>query len=63
VQQLGINDHGQALEAGRVPDCYLGLPLDPAGDTDSAGVLVIAPAALLPSGRAAAGRHPACMRC
>jgi hypothetical protein len=30
-----------------VPDCYLGLHLDPADGTNAAGVLVIAPAALL----------------
>jgi hypothetical protein len=29
-----------------MPDCYLGLRLDP-GDTEAAGVLVVAPAALL----------------
>jgi hypothetical protein len=32
---------------GRVPDCYLGLRLDPAGHDQAAGVLVVAPAALL----------------
>ena len=30
-----------------MPDCYLGLRLDPAGDAEQAGVLVVAPAALL----------------
>jgi hypothetical protein len=30
-----------------VPDCYLGLRLDPAGHDQAAGVLVVAPAALL----------------
>jgi hypothetical protein len=30
-----------------VPDCYLGLRLDPTDDTQAAGVLVVAPAALL----------------
>jgi hypothetical protein len=33
--------------SGRVPDCYLGLRLDPADDVQAAGVLVVAPAALL----------------
>jgi hypothetical protein len=33
--------------AGRVPDCYLGLLLDPAGGAEAAGVLVVTPAALL----------------
>jgi hypothetical protein len=46
VAQLGANAHGEVLEPGRVPDCYLGLRLDPAG-TEPAGVLVVAPAALL----------------
>ena len=45
--QLGANAHGEVLEAGRVPDCYLGLLLDPAEDAEAAGVLVVAPAALL----------------
>jgi hypothetical protein len=30
-----------------VPDCYLGLHLDPDDDTEAAGVLVIAPTTLL----------------
>jgi hypothetical protein len=46
VAQLGANAHGEILESGRVPDCYLGLPLDP-GNAEEAGVLVVAPAALL----------------
>jgi hypothetical protein len=45
--QLGANAHGEVLEAGRVPDCYLGLLLDPAEDAEAAGVLVVASAALL----------------
>ena len=45
--QLGANAHGEVLEAGRVPDCYLGLLLDPADDSQDAAVLVVAPAALL----------------
>jgi hypothetical protein len=45
--QLGANAHGEVLEAGRVPDCYLGLRLDPPGQTEPTGVLVVAPAALL----------------
>jgi hypothetical protein len=45
---LGANAHGEVLEPGRVPDCYLGLRLDPVDhDTQAAGVLVVAPAALL----------------
>jgi hypothetical protein len=47
VAQLGANAHGEVLEAGRVPDCYLGLHLDPTDDETAAGVLVVAPAALL----------------
>jgi hypothetical protein len=46
LAQLGANAHGEILEPGRVPDCYLGLRLDP-DDTDAAGVLVVASAALL----------------
>jgi hypothetical protein len=47
VAQLGANAHGEVLEAGRVPDCYLGLRLDPpATDTPTSEVLVVAPAAL-----------------
>jgi hypothetical protein len=47
VSQLGVNAHGEVLEPGRVPDCYLGLRLDRADDAEAAGVLVVAPAALL----------------
>jgi hypothetical protein len=47
VGQLGANAHGEVLEAGRVPDCYLALRLDPNEDAEAAGVLVVAPAALL----------------
>jgi hypothetical protein len=47
VAQLGPNVHGEVLEPGRVRDCYLGLHLDPASDDQAAGVLVVAPAALL----------------
>jgi hypothetical protein len=43
---LGANAHGEILEPGRVPDCYLGLLLDPR-NTEDASVLVVAPAALL----------------
>jgi hypothetical protein len=46
VAQLGANADGEVLEPGRVPDCYLGLRLDPA-DIKAARVLVVAPAALL----------------
>jgi hypothetical protein len=47
VAQLGANAFGEVLEPGRVPDCHLGLHLDPAGHDQAAGVLVVAPAALL----------------
>jgi hypothetical protein len=47
VAQLGANAHGEVLVSGRVPDCYLGLLLDPPGDQDPGRVLVVAPAALL----------------
>ena len=48
MAQLGANAFGEVLEPGRVPDCYLGLLLDPTDhDTEAACVLVVAPAALL----------------
>src|SRR5215213_9440413 len=47
MSELGANALGEVLVPGRVPDCYLGLRLDPAGDAHAAGVLVVAPAALL----------------
>jgi hypothetical protein len=47
VAQLGVNAHGEVLEPGRVPDCYLGLWLDPPGDEHPGRVLVVAPASLL----------------
>jgi hypothetical protein len=48
VAQLGANAHGEVLVPGRMPNCYLGLLLDPTDhDTQAAGVLVVAPAALL----------------
>jgi hypothetical protein len=47
VVQLGVNAHGEVLEPGRVPDCYLGLLLDPPGDQHPGRVLVVAPASLL----------------
>jgi hypothetical protein len=47
VVQLGANAHGEILEPGRVPDCYLGLLLHDANDAQPAGVLVVSPAALL----------------
>jgi hypothetical protein len=50
VGQLGVSAHGEVLEPGRVPDCYLGLLLDPADDAEGAAVLVVAPAALLRPG-------------
>jgi hypothetical protein len=50
VAQLGANAHGEVLVPGRVPDCYLGLLLDPPGDQQPSRVLVVAPAALLHPG-------------
>jgi hypothetical protein len=47
VSKLGANALGEVLEPGRVPDCYLGLRLDPAGGTEAAGVLIVGPAVLL----------------
>src|SRR5829696_5149813 len=47
VSQLGANALGEVLEPGRVPDCYLGLRLDPPGDQHAGRVLVVAPASLL----------------
>jgi hypothetical protein len=46
MAQLGANALGEVLEPGRVPDCYLGLRLDPPA-AEAPGVLVVAPAALL----------------
>jgi hypothetical protein len=63
VAQLGRDAHGEVLVLGRVPDCYLGLLLDQlGGDAEAAGVLVVAPAALLhPPSRSRTGRW--CMSC
>jgi hypothetical protein len=47
VGLLGPNADGELPQPGRVPDCYLGLRLDSAGHNQPAGVLVVAPAALL----------------
>jgi hypothetical protein len=47
MAQLGANALGEVLEPGRVSDCYLGLLLDPPGQTEPAGVLVVALASLL----------------
>jgi hypothetical protein len=46
VSRLGANALGEVLAPGRVPDCSLGLRLDPAG-AEAAGVLVVAPTVLL----------------
>ena len=46
MAQLGANALGEVLEPGRVPDCYLGLRLDPPA-AEAPEVLVVAPAALL----------------
>jgi hypothetical protein len=48
VAQLGANAHGEILEPGRVPDCHLGLVLDPSGTAQAPEVLVVAPAARIP---------------
>jgi hypothetical protein len=48
VDQLGPNALGEVLEPGRVPDCYLGLVLDPSGAAGAPEVLVVATAARLP---------------
>jgi hypothetical protein len=42
VSQLGAKALVEVLEPGRVPDCYLGLRLDPAGDAQAAGVFLVA---------------------
>jgi hypothetical protein len=47
VSQLGANALGEVLVPGRVLDCYLGLRLDPPGDAQAAGILVVVPAVLL----------------
>ena len=47
MAQLGANAFGEVLEPGRVPDCYLGLRLDPDDDVQATGVLIIGPAVLL----------------
>jgi hypothetical protein len=39
VGQLGANAQGEVLKAGRVPDCYFGVFLEPADDGQDAGVL------------------------
>jgi hypothetical protein len=59
VSELGANALGEVLVPGRVPDCYLGLRLDPAGGTEAAGVLIVGPGGAAGSGGAAAGRRPA----
>jgi hypothetical protein len=46
VAQLGANAHGEVLVPGRVPDCHLGLRLDPPA-AEAPEVLVVAPASLL----------------
>jgi hypothetical protein len=47
VGQLGVNAHGEVLEAGQVPDCYLGLLLHDDNYAGAAGVLIVSPAAVL----------------
>jgi hypothetical protein len=49
VDQLGPNALAEALAAGRVADCYLGLLVPPgsAGEPEAGTILIVAPAALL----------------
>jgi hypothetical protein len=49
VDQLGPDALGEALEPGRVADCYLGLLLPPgsAGEPEAGTILIVVPAALL----------------
>ena len=47
MAQLGANAHGEVLEPGRVPDCYLGPLLDPPRDQRAGRVLGVVPASLL----------------
>ena len=44
---LGPNAHGELLEPGRVPDCYLGLLLRADDPDQKSGVLIVRPAAFL----------------
>jgi hypothetical protein len=46
MSELGANALGEVLVPGRVPDCYLGLRLVPAGGTEAAGMLIVGPAVL-----------------
>ena len=49
MDQLGPNALGEALEPGRVADCYFALllPPGPAGELEAGTVLIVAPASLL----------------
>jgi hypothetical protein len=47
VVQLGVNALCEVLEPGRVPDCYLGLLLNPPSGQHPGRVLVVAPASRL----------------
>jgi hypothetical protein len=47
VAKLGANAFGEIRTPAGVPDCYLGLRLESDDDAEAAGVLVVAPAALL----------------
>ena len=49
MDQLGPNALGEALEPGRVADCYLGLPLPPplAGEPEAGTILIVGPSILL----------------
>jgi len=47
VAQLGANAHGEVLEPGRVPDCYVGLLLRARDPDQAPSVLVVSPAAFL----------------
>jgi len=47
VGLLGPNAHGELLQPGRVPDCYLGLLLRADAPDQAPGVLVVSPTGLL----------------
>jgi hypothetical protein len=58
VAQLRANALGEVLEPGRVPDCYLGLRLDPPA-AEAPEVLVVGAGRAAAPGCPAAGRHRA----
>ena len=51
MEQLGANAHGEVLEPGRVPDCYVGLLFrQDRRRPEAPTVLVVGPAAFLHPG-------------